>query len=88
MIVITGGAGMIGSIIAWHLNTKLQRDDMVIVDRITHENQWQNLVKRQYVQYLDKDQLMPWLRRTALTLKPLFTWVQSVRLPSAISISS
>jgi ADP-L-glycero-D-manno-heptose 6-epimerase len=61
MIVITGGAGMIGSIIAWHLNTKLQRDDMVIVDRITHENQWQNLVKRQYVQYLDKDQLMPWL---------------------------
>jgi ADP-L-glycero-D-manno-heptose 6-epimerase len=61
MIVITGGAGMIGSIIAWHLNTKLQRDDMVIVDRITHENQWQNLVKRQYVQYLDKDQLMSWL---------------------------
>jgi ADP-L-glycero-D-manno-heptose 6-epimerase len=61
MIVITGGAGMIGSIIAWHLNTKLQRNDMVIVDRITHENQWQNLVKRQYVQYLDKDQLMSWL---------------------------
>lgn len=61
MIVITGGAGMIGSIIAWHLNTKLQRDDMVIVDRIMHENQWQNLVKRQYVQYLDKDHLMAWL---------------------------
>jgi ADP-L-glycero-D-manno-heptose 6-epimerase len=61
MIVITGGAGMIGSIISWHMNTKLQREDMVIVDRITHENQWQNLVKRQFVQYLDKDQLMPWL---------------------------
>jgi ADP-L-glycero-D-manno-heptose 6-epimerase len=61
MIVITGGAGMIGSIIAWHLNTKLQRDDIVIVDRITHESQWQNLVKRQYVQYLDKDQLISWL---------------------------
>ncbi len=61
MIVITGGAGMIGSIIAWHLNTILKRDDMVIVDRITHADQWQNLVKRNYVQYLDKDQLMPWL---------------------------
>ncbi len=66
MIVITGGAGMIGSIIAWHLNTKsgntkLGRDDMVIVDRITHAEQWQNLVKRQYVQYLDKEQLLPWL---------------------------
>ncbi|OGV76315.1 MAG: ADP-glyceromanno-heptose 6-epimerase [Methylotenera sp. RIFCSPLOWO2_02_FULL_45_14] len=61
MIVITGGAGMIGSIIAWHLNTKLERDDLVIVDRITHEDQWQNLVKRQYAHYLDKDQLMTWL---------------------------
>ncbi len=61
MIVITGGAGMIGSIIAWHLNTRLGRDDLVIVDSITHENQWQNLVHREYAQYLDKDQLMPWL---------------------------
>ena len=51
---------MIGSIIAWQLNNKM-RKDMVIVDRITHAEQWQNLVKRQYVQYLDKDQLMPWL---------------------------
>lgn len=62
MIIITGGAGMIGSIIAWHLNTQLQRDDLVIVDRITHEDQWQNLVKRQYAQYLDKDQLLDWLQ--------------------------
>ena len=62
MIVITGGAGMIGSIIAWHFNTKLNRDDLVIVDRITHGDQWQNLVKRQYAQYLDKDQLFDWLK--------------------------
>lgn len=62
MIVITGGAGMIGSIIAWHLNTKLQRNDLVITDHITHENQWQNLVKRQYAQYLDKSQLLEWLQ--------------------------
>jgi nucleoside-diphosphate-sugar epimerase len=48
MIVITGGAGMIGSIIAWHLNTKHGRDDLVIVDHITHDNQWQNLVHRKY----------------------------------------
>ena len=61
MIVITGGAGMIGSIIAWHLNHKLGRDDLVIVDSIQHPDQWQNLVKRQYAQYLDKDQLMAWL---------------------------
>ena len=61
MIVVTGGAGMIGSIIAWHLNTKLGRDNLVIVDHITHEAQWQNLAHRQYAQYLHKDQLLPWL---------------------------
>ena len=61
MIVITGGAGMIGSIIAWHINTKLGRDDLVISDRITHEAQWQNLVHRQYVEYLDRDQLFDFL---------------------------
>lgn len=61
MIVITGGAGMIGSIIAWHLNTQHGRDDLIITDRITHEEQWQNLVHRQYVEYLDKDQLFDWL---------------------------
>jgi ADP-L-glycero-D-manno-heptose 6-epimerase len=61
MIVITGGAGMIGSMIAWHLNTKLGREDLIITDRITHESQWQNLVHRHYVEYLDKDQLLDWL---------------------------
>lgn len=61
MIVITGGAGMIGSIMAWHLNTKLAREDLIIVDHITHENQWQNLVHRKYAEYLDKDQLFAFL---------------------------
>ncbi len=62
MIVITGGAGMIGSIIAWHLNHKLGREDLVIVDSLAHPEQWQNLVKRQYAQYLDKGQLLDWLQ--------------------------
>ncbi|WP_047517312.1 ADP-glyceromanno-heptose 6-epimerase [Methylophilus sp. Q8] len=61
MIIITGGAGMIGSIMAWHLNNKLGRQDLIIVDRITHENQWQNLVHRHYAEYLDKDQLFDFL---------------------------
>lgn len=60
MIIITGGAGMIGSIIAWQLNQE-GLNNFTIVDRITHADQWQNLVKRQYAQYLDKDQLLPWL---------------------------
>lgn len=62
MIVITGGAGMIGSMIAWHLNQVLGRDDIVIVDRFHHQEQWQNLVHRRYAHYLDKDQLIDWLK--------------------------
>lgn len=61
MIIITGGAGMIGSMIAWHLNQMLGRDDIIIVDRLHHPEQWQNLVHRRYCQYLDKDELLPWL---------------------------
>lgn len=56
MIVITGGVGMIGSVIARHLNN-LGRDDLVIVDNIQHPEQWQNLVKRRYANYLDKSEL-------------------------------
>ena len=61
MIIITGGAGMIGSIIAWHINTILGRNDIVIVDHIIHDEQWQNLAHRQYVEYLDRDQLFDYL---------------------------
>lgn len=61
MIVITGGAGMIGSMIAWHLNKKLGRNDLVLIDSITHEDQWQNLVHRDYTVYLDKEQLFDFL---------------------------
>jgi ADP-L-glycero-D-manno-heptose 6-epimerase len=60
MIVITGGAGMIGSMIAWQLN-QLDRDDLVIVDRQKHAEQWQNLCHRRYAEYLDKDELTAWL---------------------------
>ena len=60
MILITGGAGMIGSMIAWHLNQN-GRDDLVIVDRMQHPDQWQNLCHRRYADYLDKTELLPWL---------------------------
>lgn len=62
MIVITGGAGMIGSVIAWQLN-QANRNDLIIVDRLHHENQWQNICHRKIANYLDKDELLPWLNR-------------------------
>src|SRR3990167_9115007 len=67
MIVITGGAGMIGSVIAWHLNTVLECDDIVVADRINHPEQWQNLCHRRYADYLDKDELFDWLNDSKKT---------------------
>jgi len=64
MIVITGGAGMIGSMIAWQLNQE-GRDDLIIVDRQKHAEQWQNLCHRRYEEYLDKEELLPWLEAGA-----------------------
>jgi len=63
MIVITGGAGMIGSMIARHLNRHSQRDDLVVVDRLLHPDQWQNICHRKLADYLDKDELPAWLER-------------------------
>lgn len=63
MIIITGGAGMIGSMVAWHFNTLARRDDLVLVDRILEADQWQNLCRRDMVEYLDRDELFPWLER-------------------------
>ena len=38
MIILTGGGGMIGSMIAWHLNTQMNFDDFVIVDDLINNN--------------------------------------------------
>lgn len=64
MIVITGGAGMIGSVIAWHLNENHGRGDLVVVDRMEHPDQWQNLCHRHLADWLDKDELFAWLDGT------------------------
>ena len=52
------------SMIAWHLNTVLGRNDLLIVDHMHHPEQWQNLCHRRYADYLDKDELFHWLQDT------------------------
>jgi len=54
MIVVTGGAGFIGSVFVAKLNAE-GRDDVVIVDDLGTSGKWENLVKRRYVDYLHKD---------------------------------
>ena len=53
MIVVTGGAGFIGSAIIWQLNRR-GLNDILAVDTLRTEEKWRNLVSLQFFDYLDK----------------------------------
>ncbi len=57
MIVVTGGAGFIGSVFVGKLNAE-GRDDVVVVDDLGTSGKWENLVKRRYVDYLHKNEFL------------------------------
>ena len=54
MIVVTGGAGFIGSAFVWKLNQE-GIEDIVIVDRLGTSEKWKNLVGLRYTDYLHRD---------------------------------
>ena len=58
MIIITGAAGMIGSVTAWHLNNNFGENDLILCDDLAYENQEKNLSKRKYLDFVKKDQLL------------------------------
>lgn len=62
MIVITGGAGFIGSAIATGLNRAGMRD-LLIADHLGEENKWRNLVRADYIDFIHKDIFLSDLRR-------------------------
>ncbi|MBL8181122.1 MAG: ADP-glyceromanno-heptose 6-epimerase [Blastocatellia bacterium] len=53
-IIVTGGAGFIGSAIVWRLN-QLGYDDILIVDRMDETDKWKNLVPLSFADYVDAD---------------------------------
>lgn len=60
MILVTGGAGFIGSALIWKLNDE-GKSDIVVVDRMGDGPKWRNLAKRQIRQIVLKDDLFDWL---------------------------
>ena len=57
MIVVTGGAGFIGSALIWKLNTE-GVDNIIVVDRLGISDKWKNLVGRRFADYLDKEDFL------------------------------
>ncbi len=53
MIIVTGGAGFIGSAVIWMLNNK-GIDDILVVDNLGNSLKWKNLVNRRYRDYIHK----------------------------------
>ena len=53
-IIVTGGAGFIGSALVWRLN-ELGFTDILIVDRLDETEKWKNLVPLKFTDYVDAD---------------------------------
>jgi ADP-L-glycero-D-manno-heptose 6-epimerase len=57
MIIVTGGAGFIGSAFVWKLNQE-GIEDIVIVDQLGSDDKWKNLVNLRFADYIHKDEFM------------------------------
>lgn len=57
-ILVTGGAGFIGSALVWKLNS-LGFENIVICDRLRTNEKWRNLVPLKYTDYVDAEELLP-----------------------------
>lgn len=53
-LIVTGGAGFIGSAVVWKLN-ELGYDDILIVDRMDETDKWKNLAPLKFADYSDAD---------------------------------
>ena len=51
-IIVTGGAGFIGSAVVWRLN-ELGYDDILIVDRMDETDKWKNLAPLRFADYIE-----------------------------------
>ncbi|CAN5451635.1 ADP-glyceromanno-heptose 6-epimerase [soil metagenome] len=56
-IIVTGGAGFIGSAVAWRLN-ELGHDDILIVDRMDETEKWKNLSPLRFADFIDADDFL------------------------------
>ena len=64
MIVVTGGAGFIGSCVVRSLNDR-GREDIIIVDNIAETDKWRNMANKKYIQYYNRSEFLEHLPELA-----------------------
>jgi len=64
-IVVTGGAGFIGSCLLWKLNT-YGISDIIVVDELDSSEKWKNLRGKRFEDYLDKKAFLDYVSKGML----------------------
>jgi ADP-L-glycero-D-manno-heptose 6-epimerase len=71
MLVITGGGGFIGSVLAAALN-EAGRADLVLVDHFGSGDKWRNIAKREFFEIVPINGLFGWLDRFGEQVEAVF----------------
>lgn len=65
MVIVTGGAGFIGSCFLWMLNKQGIRD-IIVVDNLGADDKWKNLSGKEFHDYIHKDDFLSLIRENRL----------------------
>jgi ADP-L-glycero-D-manno-heptose 6-epimerase len=71
-ILVTGGAGFLGSALVWALNRR-GYDRIIIADFLGRSEKWRNLVPLRFAEYLEADDLLRAIEGDAATLQDVST---------------